>query len=128
MISTTDKLTSYHALKNGEIVSFYILKGMPLKDAVFLAEVHQKGYAITSRKYRSAGRIDRLDWREYMAKEHAPWDPEGQGMEWVACLDLHGHSAADYYRRCYTRDQIIIPEHLTKYVPKSSPGPREYQE
>ena len=122
------KLTTYHTLKNDKLITFYTLKGLSLKEAVFLCECERKGYAITSRRHRSANRLDRPDWREYMAAQHAPWDPEGDGMSWVKCLDEHGHSAADFYRRMYSNDEITIPEHLVKYVAKSASGPREYQE
>ena len=44
-----------------------------------LAQARAAGYCITSRRHRSANRLDRQDWREYMAKQHAPWDPEGDG-------------------------------------------------
>lgn len=41
------------------------------------------GYRRTSRKFLGLCRIDRPDWREYMAFQHAPWDPAGEGMNWA---------------------------------------------
>lgn len=122
------KLTTYHTLKNSKLITYYTLKGLSLNDAVYLCELDRKGYAITSNRHRLANRVDSPNWREYMAAQHAPWDPEGQGMDWVRSLDEHGHSAADHYRRCHSRDEITVPEHLFKYVAKSASGPREYQE
>ena len=122
------KQATYQLLKDDRRVTYWVLKGLTLKDAVYLCEFEDKGYAITSRNYRSANRLDRANWREYMAQQHAPWDPAGQGMEWVQCLEQHGSSATDHYRRCYSQDEIIVPEHLIKYVAKSNTGPREYKE
>ena len=94
-------------------LSWFILKGLTARQALQLDHLHSKGYVITSNKYGSACRIDRPDWREYMAREHAPWDPEGDGMSWVMCL---GDRAADHYRRCYSRDEVTVPPMLTKYL------------
>lgn len=128
MRQTTNSQATYQLLKDDKRVTYYVLKGLSFNDAVYLCVLDDKGYAITSRKYRSANRLDRPDWREHMAKSHAPWDPTGDGMSWVRSLDQHGHSAADFYRRCHGSDEITVPEHLVKYVAKSNTGPREYKE
>src|ERR1039458_9705438 len=63
------------------------------------------GYRIVSRKYGMISRLDRDDWKEYMAEKHAPWDIE-EGRKWVRALgDLH---AADHYRRVYSKDTLEI--------------------
>lgn len=74
------------------------------------------GYAVTSRSYCLASRVDRKDWKEFMAKQHSPWDATGEGMDWVNCL---GGGAADHYRRMYSKDSIFIPNTWMKYMPKS---------
>jgi hypothetical protein len=84
-----------------------------------------EGYAITSRAYKHASRIDREDWRQYMAKKHAPWDPEGEGRAWVECLG--DRSAADHYRRCYSKDQIVVPDDWVKILRNSGEGPQEFR-
>jgi hypothetical protein len=99
----------------------------PKKAQLYVNEAITAGYVITSRAGRHATRIDRRDWREHMAKEHAPWDPEGQGMDWVKCLDQGGHGAADHYRRCYSRDSIIVPQEWVGKMKNSGQGPREYR-
>jgi hypothetical protein len=63
------------------------------------------GYRITSRKYGSVSRIDREDWKEYMAEQHAPWDIE-EGRRWVK--GLGDRVAADHYRRVYSKDHIDL--------------------
>lgn len=63
------------------------------------------GYRRTSRRHLGLCRIDRPDWREYMAFQHAPWDPAGDGMEWVKNV-----GAADHYRRCYSEDRIELAD------------------
>lgn len=63
------------------------------------------GYRRTSRKFLGLCRIDRPDWREYMAFQRAPWDPAGEGMNWV-----NGIGGADHYRRCYSEDRIQLAD------------------
>ena len=91
-----------------------------------LVQAKAAGYCITSRRAKYAKRIDRKDWREYMAKEHAPWDPTGQeGMSWVKSM---GDSlAADHYRRCYSNDQITVTEEWFKILKNSNNGPTEFR-
>lgn len=85
------------------------------------------GYAITSRASGHATRLDRRDWREYMAQKHAPWDPVKQGMDWVKSLDSNGHSAADHYRRVHSKDIITVPVAWMSSLKNSGQGPREYR-
>jgi hypothetical protein len=78
------------------------------------------GYCITSRRAPTwATRIDRKDWREHMASHHA------HGMEFVKCL---GKSAADHYRRIYSKDTLVVPSGWVKILPNSHDGDQEYRE
>ncbi len=79
------------------------------------AELTAAGYRVISRKYKSVARIDRADWQQVLAKHHAPWDPEGQGMEWVR--NIGAGNAEDYYRRCLSKDEIIVAD--IKCIPNS---------
>lgn len=77
------------------------------------------GYRATSNKHRMASRIDREDWREYMAKKHAPWS-EKQGKEWVAAL---GEGAGDFYRRVYSKDNLRdLPDGVFWLIKKAGQG------
>ena len=64
----------------------------------------RKGYCRISNRHGIVSRIDRSDWKEYMAKKHSPWSIEA-GMEWVSFL---GTNAEDHYRRCYSKDTIEL--------------------
>lgn len=66
-----------------------------------------KGYRRVSNKYRHVSRIDRSDWLEYLHK-----------------LGLAGTkgSLADHYRRVYSKDIIIVPLHIFKFIPSSCEG------
>ena len=84
------------------------------KDRDYAAE----GYRVVSRKYGMISRIDRKDWKEYMAKQHAPWDAEGEGIKWVQLLG--DRAAADHYRRVYSKDTLEIGRKaLTLKIPNS---------
>ena len=75
------------------------------------------GYRITSRKYGLVSRIDREDWKEYMAEQHAPWDIR-EGRKWVNILG--DRSAADHYRRVYSKDHLELGRKaLTLKIPNS---------
>jgi hypothetical protein len=76
-----------------------------------------KGYAIVSRASCWAARIDRHDWREHLAESHPT------GMKWVTAL---GASAADQYRRCKSRDVIVVPQGWVRLLPNSGSGPTEF--
>jgi len=78
------------------------------------------GYCRVSNRYRMVSRVDRHDWKEYMAQQHTPWDHE-LGMQWVEGI---GNAAADHYRRCYSKDVLSnIPEKEFKKIPSSSHNP-----
>ena len=79
-------------------------------------KAEKEGYYIVSRKHKIASRIDRDDWKEYMAIKHAPWDYE-QGLEWVNALGKH---AGDFYRRVYSKDTITIPSSWLKLMKNSN--------
>lgn len=83
--------------------------------------VADAGYCVVSRKHKTVSRIDRPDWREYMAAKHAPWDPMGEGMAWARTS-----GSADHYRRLYSKDTKIVTD-LGAY-PSSGEGPTEYME
>lgn len=77
----------------------------------------KQGYRIVSRKYGTIARIDRDDWKEFMAQEHAPWDIE-EGRKWVRTMG--DRSAADHYRRVYSKDTIDLGRKaLTLRIPNS---------
>lgn len=79
------------------------------------------GYRRTSRKFLGLCRIDRPDWREYMAFQHAPWDPAGEGMNWV-----NGIGGADHYRRCYSEDRIQLADsEIFMMFPPSRDGEKD---
>lgn len=89
-----------------------------------LAEKYMaKGYRKISNTYQRVARIDRLDWREYMATNHSPWDPEGEGMNWVIGL---GPSANDHYRRCHSRDFKSVSASVFKHIKGSGHDPVGY--
>ena len=73
------------------------------------------GYCVTSRKFGLVSRIDRDDWKEYMALLYSPWSLK-VGMDWVSVL---GDGAEDHYRRCYSTDTIEVGQSRAKSFPKS---------
>lgn len=85
------------------------------------------GYYVVSRRHRMLSRIDRADWREVMARHHAPWDVNGEGMRW-ACLKGMG----DYYRRCLSKDTIVIApdrwDYVLRHIQNSGQGADTYVE
>lgn len=85
----------------------------PTNERDYVAE----GYRITSRKYGLISRIDRDDWKEFMAEQHAPWDIE-EGRKWIRAMgDLH---AADQYRRVYSKDTLELGRKaVTLKIPNS---------
>lgn len=84
----------------------------------------EQGYAIVSRRHRIAARIDRPDWKEYMAKQHCPWD-EKEGLGWVKSLGYQ--AAADYYRRVYSKDTLQIDFKSLQRFPPSDIGPTHFK-
>lgn len=87
------------------------------KPAMTVQQAAAKGYAIISRASCWAARIDRQDWREHMAASHA------SGMQWVKAL---GASAGDQYRRCQSRDVIVVPQSWVRLLPNSGSGRNEF--
>jgi hypothetical protein len=80
-------------------------------------ELVSAGYCRTSNRFGLVSRIDRADWKEYMAKRHSPWSKE-DGLRWVAAL---GHAGAeDHYRRIYSTDTVTVGQALGKHFPASS--------
>jgi len=76
------------------------------------------GYCIISPKAPTwAARIDRKDWREVMAATHC------DGMKWVKGMR---DGAADQYRRCHSKDVIVVPTSWIKKLPNSGNGPTEF--
>lgn len=73
------------------------------------------GYRRTSRKFGHVSRVDREDWKEYMAEKHSPWSKE-EGLRWVECL---GTGAADHYRRCYSKDTLVLTQTKALGIPCS---------
>jgi hypothetical protein len=65
------------------------------------------GYKCISRRYGIVARIDRDDWLEHMARQHAPWSL-ADGMKWVRALGRA--AAADHYRRVYSKDTLTLGE------------------
>lgn len=78
-------------------------------------EFMDKGYRRVSRKHCILSRVDKLNWRNYMAKDYAPWSLE-EGEAWVRSL---GDSAADHYRRVYSHDKIQVPEEISRWIAPS---------
>jgi len=77
------------------------------------------GYRCSSNRHRIVSRIDREDWKEHMARKHAPWSFQ-EGIEWVEGL---GDRAADHYRRVYSRDKIEdVPEEAYNLVKQAGRG------
>lgn len=79
-------------------------------------ELAKQGYRRTSNRHGMLARVDRPDWKAYMALRHSPWDPEGEGRRWVEAL---GNGAADHYRRVYSGDVITVPRKIAGKVPSS---------
>lgn len=70
------------------------------------------GYFVVSGKHNIVARIDRPDWREFMAKEHSPWSLV-DGFAWAMSA-----GAADHYRRCYSQDKMeVAADHRQLYAP-----------
>ncbi len=64
----------------------------------------RSGYCRTSNNHLIISRIDCPNWREKLAVHFSPHDPE-------AALDrTYGRNAADYYRRCLSKDRIRLAD------------------
>lgn len=84
-----------------------------LTDAQIRAnELASGGYRRVSNNNRIVSRIDRYDWKEYMASECSPHD-----MRWVKAMGEL--SAADHYRRCFSKDTMKLDQEVYKLIPGS---------
>ena len=81
-------------------------------------QARASGYCITSRKHRMASRLDTPEWRQRLAASH----PGGDG--WVERLGPR--NAADFYRRCISKDQITVQPSWIAKLGNSNEGPTEY--
>lgn len=81
-------------------------------------ELIAQGYRRISNAFCHLSRVDREDWKEYMAKKHSPWSTE-EGLRWVELL-VESESATDMYRRGYSKDVIIVPQEIYKQIPGSN--------
>ncbi len=75
------------------------------------------GYRRTSCAHGLISRIDKADWYRYMAHQHTPWDPNGEGIDWV--FSMGNASAEDHYRRCYSKDTRTVSLMISKLIPSS---------
>ncbi len=76
-------------------------------------ELIQLGYRRVSNSYGIVARIDRPDWKAFMAAEHPG------GMSWVESLSQQPGSAEDHYRRCYSKDTLELGRSNGRMVPSS---------
>lgn len=75
---------------------------------ITLEELKRKGYCVTSRKHRCVSRIDRKDWKEILAEKNLPAD-------------------ADLYRRCYSKDNLVVSNAMLAKLKNSAHGYQEYR-
>lgn len=75
--------------------------------------LYASGYCPTSGRYLMASRIDRPDWKEFMADAHPG------GMSWVDAL---GDAAGDQFRRIYSRDKITLDAKTYQELKRLTPG------
>lgn len=94
----------------------------PHKNILVAESLIARGYRRISNTHRIVARVDREDWRIFLARAQAPWNLS-EGSDWVECL---GNSAADYYRRCFSTDKKIIPTLVFKLIPSSNHDPIGY--
>lgn len=91
-----------------------------------LNQLRAAGYCVVSRRHRTIARLDREDWREYLAAKHRPWSPNNEGMRWAMSPGM-----ADFYRRCESKDKLTLPDTVwreaVQLLPNSGDGPHEYQ-
>ena len=73
------------------------------------SELIAKGYRRISIRHKMISRIDREDWRDYMAQKlHRPVESMTD--------DIWG----DHYRRCFSKDVIVVDGDMIKQIPTSS--------
>jgi hypothetical protein len=83
-----------------------------------IERLKKRGYCRISRKFGLLSRIDCNNWRERLAAGHV------RGMDWVKLLG--DKSAADYYRRCASKDHLEVGKDAGLKFPTSGDGPTEY--
>src|SRR5687767_14849981 len=71
------------------------------------------GYRRVSNSARHISRVDREDWKEYMALQSSRSLKEG--LEWVNGMDC----PEDHYRRVYAKDVITVPASIYDKIPSS---------
>ena len=77
-----------------------------------IAEFVALGYRRTSRKFGIISRVDRPDWKEFLARKGMLIGPEREG------------NGADHYRAVYSKDKITLePPSLALEVPTSGHDP-----
>jgi hypothetical protein len=70
----------------------------------------KQGYRRISNNHLLVSRVDCLDWKQRMANSHP------RGMAWVEVL---GNSAADHYRRCFSKDIRNVSRDVLRRIPGS---------
>jgi hypothetical protein len=83
------------------------------------------GYRRVSNKYCIVSRVDREDWKEYMAHRHAPWDFD-EGMRLVNMIG--NANAAGYYRRAISSDTLTVDNEVYKLMKSSNGDPTGFIE
>ena len=73
-----------------------------------------QGYRRVSNSCRMIARVDRPDWRLFMAKEHSPWNID-EGLAWIEGLGYR--AASDYYRRVHSKDKKMVTTEIFKRIP-----------
>lgn len=89
------------------------------KDLNTAIKLMKNGYRRTSRNHFSLSRVDRMDWKNAMAKEHSPWSI-AEGLSWVNAL---GRGASDHYRRVYSDDTITVTPEISSLIDSSGNDP-----
>lgn len=70
-----------------------------------------KGYRVTSNRHCIISRIDREDWVHHLK--------ECTGIDTVDDTILEEHWC-DYYRRCISKDNLTVDQHVCRLIPNSS--------
>jgi len=79
-------------------------------------ELMEQGYRRVSNKHCIISRVDRPDWKWFMADTRSPHDYTA-GTSWVKCLGL---GAADFYRRVYSKDTKVVTLEIAKHIESSN--------
>jgi hypothetical protein len=79
----------------------------PVSSDIPIEVLKAMGYAIVSRKYCQAARLDRPDWYEYMVKVHRYAAPR------------YKEQLQSQYRRVFSRDIIQVPSAYVGVLPNS---------